>query len=224
MIVVHVPEDIARTTDYEYDVINGIKLRTVDNIRQSITHEKSDLYFGNSDRIDTVYEGGFKSWECQYDIIKHVKLCGSVLDLGCGVGCLGIFALKQHCQVDFIDYNDDVITHATIPNVVLNRGNTKNCQFYSGSWNELDPSLQYDYIVAADVLYAKRNHSEIARIIKTNLKEQGTCFIGTKSRYFGVDGDMLDFLSILSNFQLSFDKQCVHSSGIKRFILRIWKS
>lgn len=54
--------------------------------------------------------GGFKVWECTIDIIKYlidmdINFKGAkVLDLGCGVGILGIYALQNDSIVTFQDY------------------------------------------------------------------------------------------------------------------------
>lgn len=66
----------------------------------------------HSDLIAGVYEGGAKIWECTDDLLLYVseKYEDSywkdkrVLDLGCGSGLLGIYAMKLGARVDFQDY------------------------------------------------------------------------------------------------------------------------
>lgn len=55
--------------------------------------------------------GGFKIWECTYDLIEYLEKNqdidlknAKVLDLGCGVGILGIYALLRGATVTFQDY------------------------------------------------------------------------------------------------------------------------
>lgn len=53
--------------------------------------------------------GGLKLWECTYDLATYLdssQLSGkSVLDLGCGIGLLGILALRMNAEtVHFQDY------------------------------------------------------------------------------------------------------------------------
>ena len=58
------------------------------------------------------YEGGRVVWECTKDLLAFLaaktQLEGKrVLDLGCGQGLLGIYALKKNASyVHFSDYND----------------------------------------------------------------------------------------------------------------------
>lgn len=65
----------------------------------------------HSDLLSGVYEGGLKVWECTFDLLNYLEgegVCfggASVLDLGCGAGLLGIFALlKGATSVVFQDY------------------------------------------------------------------------------------------------------------------------
>ncbi|CAG7726628.1 unnamed protein product, partial [Allacma fusca] len=66
----------------------------------------------SSDLIPGVYEGGFKMWECTSDLVKYLESNSDVvindntkvLDLGCGSGVLGLYALSRGGLVDFQDY------------------------------------------------------------------------------------------------------------------------
>lgn len=66
----------------------------------------------HSDLLPGVYEGGAKIWECTIDLIdyfvENTKLSDfkakRVLDLGCGSGLLGIYALTCGATVHFQDY------------------------------------------------------------------------------------------------------------------------
>lgn len=65
----------------------------------------------HSDLLSGVYEGGLKVWECTFDLLNYMETTNidfngaKVLDLGCGAGLLGIFALlKQATSVTFQDY------------------------------------------------------------------------------------------------------------------------
>ncbi|KAF9923544.1 Histidine protein methyltransferase 1 [Linnemannia zychae] len=83
---------------------------------------------GKSDLVKGVYEGGLKTWECALDLVAYLadqKLNFNgqkVLELGCGSALPGIYVLTQSntVQVDFQDYNDQVLKFVTLPNVLLN--------------------------------------------------------------------------------------------------------
>lgn len=94
---------------------------------------------GATDLIPGVYEGGLKVWECSQDLVEyliHLKVredkAGNpdvfrglrVLEVGCGAGYPGLYALTQGADVDFQDYNGEVLRGLTVPNVLLNRTTT----------------------------------------------------------------------------------------------------
>eukprot|EP00834_Sanchytrium_tribonematis_P000126 NODE_3_length_80033_cov_0.932970.p42 type:complete len:231 gc:universal NODE_3_length_80033_cov_0.932970:37222-36530(-) len=210
----------------EFESLRGIYIRTIKAIKSDMSEEQQKKYFGISDREDGIYEGGFKCWECQNDLIKLQKtLTGRVLDLGSGVGLLGISLAKisQETSIDFIDFNEEVIKFATIPNAIHNLGSRRvnQSRFFSGDWNDLDEDLKYNYIVAGDILYSAKKYLEIIRVIKKHLLPKGICLIATKSRYFGLDGNVDEFIKIGISLGLSFIKELSNSKGIKRYILQV---
>lgn len=134
--------------------------------------DKSDIIGAserNTDLIPCEYEGGVKLWECAVDLVEFLLETGvnfessSVLEIGCGVGLPGITALLKGASVHFQDYNDEVIEHVTIPNVLLNQHRTTQscpsttanrtlctnfptqtnrnfpevCRFFAGDWESL---------------------------------------------------------------------------------------
>ncbi|KAI8616753.1 hypothetical protein BC830DRAFT_1116790 [Chytriomyces sp. MP71] len=124
----------------------------------------------NTDLINGVYEGGFKTWECSLDMVKYLDEFSSdlfrgkrILELGCGSALPGLYCLAKGSHVDFQDYNELVIKMVTMPNVLINtvskpvvdgideRGtfevevqmsqlNQISCGFYAGDWGSLNPN------------------------------------------------------------------------------------
>lgn len=81
------------------------------------------------DLIPGEYEGGHALWESSIDLCKYLteiycppnRIASTVLELGCGAGLPGIQALRLGSQTTvFSDFNDDVLTSKTWPNIVLN--------------------------------------------------------------------------------------------------------
>ncbi|KAJ3069373.1 Histidine protein methyltransferase 1 [Podochytrium sp. JEL0797] len=124
----------------------------------------------NTDLIDGVYEGGFKTWECSVDLASYLAevpevefLEKRVLELGCGSALPGLYCLAKGAHVDFQDYNDLVIQLVTMPNTLVNsfsrpepsaideKGlfeveidahaiHNLKAGFYSGDWGSLNAS------------------------------------------------------------------------------------
>lgn len=130
---------------------------------------KSSAYMG-TDLVPGEYEGGDVVWECSLDLCRYlhrnsVTFTGHVIELGCGHGLPGCWALSQARKnpdlpiaVCFTDYNEFVLD-ATIANVVLNikcndskREEKDGCELAkwlithtalgSGDWNDLSALLQ----------------------------------------------------------------------------------
>lgn len=67
----------------------------------SITSSVLTAEGSHSDLLSGVYEGGLKVWECTFDLLNYLENNNisfnglKVLDLGCGAGLLGIYALLK---------------------------------------------------------------------------------------------------------------------------------
>ena len=138
-----------------------------------------------SDLVSNVYEGGFKLWECAVDLagflaeLPDAELgpAHRVLELGCGHGLPGLVALRRGAQVDFVDYNVEVLQQLTIPNAVAAEADQQGAdalgdlervlgalagraRFFSGDWcgllgGESPAHAAYDVILTSDTLYTE---------------------------------------------------------------------
>ena len=138
-----------------------------------------------SDLLPGVYEGGFKLWECAVDLagflaeLPDAELgpAHRVLELGCGHGLPGLVALRRGAQVDFVDYNVEVLQQLTIPNAVAAEADQQGAdalgdlervlgalagraRFFSGDWcgllgGESPAHAAYDVILTSDTLYTE---------------------------------------------------------------------
>ena len=207
----------------------------------------------NTDLIPLVYEGGLKIWECSIDLVEYLLESGMsfqdkrVLEIGCGAGLPGIYALLHGAEVHFQDYNDDVIEYVTIPNVLLNLSQQngqcqlelstfdvvetvrKCCRFFSGDWGsvadfinpERDRDLMYDVILTSETIYAVESHAKLYHFIKRHLKKpDGEAYVAAKTHYFGVGGGTRSFEKLVTTDALFDVSVCkVYSDGVQREIL-----
>lgn len=135
----------------------------------------------DSDIQTGIYEGGFKVWECSIDLVEYMKQhlqtldLTSVLELGCGHGLPGIFALKNGAtNVVFNDYNAQVITLATTMNVQLNVNSSLLSQatFYSGDWAQVSETFVLpvaSLLLTAETIYTEAVAVQLFEVIKTLL-------------------------------------------------------
>lgn len=115
----------------------------------------------DTDLKANIYEGGFKSWECSYDVIDYMARSLSdglttslFLDLGCGTALPSCFLFTEHTRrhvenVKYIlsDYNYDVLRLVTVPNLLIHWAST------------LDPTLIHQLTHTEDG--PESNHDEL---------------------------------------------------------------
>ena len=101
-----------------------------------------------------------------------------VLELGCGLGLVGIAALAAGCQVSLTDYDVNAITTARL-NAALN--GFPDADAFVLDWRS-PPELTYSVIVGCDVTYESRNHAPILDLIDRMLEPDGFCWIADGGR------------------------------------------
>ncbi|KAA6383002.1 MAG: hypothetical protein EZS28_021473 [Streblomastix strix] len=193
---------------------------------QSVINVDSTLgqVLKSSDIVPKIYEGGFTLWNCSAELSKVVSqhdLSGlRILEAGCGHGLPGITALLQGAlQVDFLDFNEDVLRLATIPNVELNENGKlllNRSRFICGDWQflpELIDKQYYDVELSAETVYRQENFAYLEQImnlllkkkIKSNLQQSivslntPCALFAGKSTYFGIDGGIESFRRYVSS-------------------------
>eukprot|EP00118_Oscarella_pearsei_P012501 m.92598 g.92598 ORF g.92598 m.92598 type:complete len:290 (+) comp36746_c0_seq3:34-903(+) len=194
----------------------------------------------HSDLIPSVYEGGFKIWECSIDLIEYfvargIQFAGKrVLELGCGSGLPGIYALTRGAsEVHFQDYNPEVIQHITIPNVMINlqQGDdkvTESCKFYAGDWHHIndlftsDKRERYDLILTSETIYNPETYPILIQLFRDQLKQSGTVYVAAKTNYFGVGGSTQLFTeTLLKSGKFFMESHQVTSEGLSREIIQV---
>ncbi|CAM6094299.1 unnamed protein product [Calypogeia fissa] len=161
------PNEVEAVTPFPVDLVvfqEGFTLlRGRVSTAKVIGVDKTDLLPGK-------YEGGLKLWECTIDLVNvimremkagHLSLKEKrVLELGCGHGLPGIFAIVKGAKsVHFQDFNAEVLRSLTIPNVVANidaaqQGtdvydgviskswhSTLDVRYYAGDWGNVEELL-----------------------------------------------------------------------------------
>ncbi len=169
----------------------------------------------HSDLIPKVYEGGYKVWECSVDLLQflmeknaEINFSGKrVVEMGCGQGLPGIWALLHGAEVYFQDYNKEVLEEATLPciqhNIQLNGCDASkvmaNCKLVSGDWAELMHTLgvKFDYILTSETIYNQANYAALHDFCKAVLKPDGFILLSAKRYYYGVGGGVDSFLDFV---------------------------
>ncbi|KAG4303705.1 hypothetical protein PCANB_000088 [Pneumocystis canis] len=169
-LLVFLPENIEFniiTIESQEDLLNTILLpkRELWDIRLQLMTDDYDtsqdeLSFlnGSKDIIPYIYEGGYKTWECSYDLTQYV--CKSslkynkVLELGCGSALPSmalfihtlIYSKNQAVKFTLQDYNLTVLKFLTIPNFFLAWAITKNQKIASLKEMNITDTLKKEFL------------------------------------------------------------------------------
>ena len=102
-----------------------------------------------------------------------------VLELGCGIGLVGLAALAQGLDVTFSDYDRTAIKLAVYN---ARKNGFPNASSLLLDWRD-PPQLEFPIILASDVLYESGNQSLILDVVATTLAGDGACWIGDPGRH-----------------------------------------
>lgn len=101
-----------------------------------------------------------------------------VLELGSGIGLVGLAALARGWDVTFSDYDET--------SLALCRLNALRNGFPAARTLRLDwrapTSLQFPVILGCEVIYERRNHAPILDVLDRMLAPAGCCWIGDPGR------------------------------------------
>lgn len=226
-------------------MITDIKLDSIDDNQTSQMLQCNDI-------IPAVYEGGFKTWECSLDLTRYLmglSLDGKrVLELGCGSGLPGIYALMNGAHVTFQDFNIQVLKYSTFPNALLNMDHTVktdfingifehslnagfklNAEFWAGDWGSLTDEWSnhdnYDIILSSETIYDSSSYATFTGLIDKCLRPGGILLIAAKYQYFGCSGSLILFLNYLKNNYPCWKVSIVmeSSQGVRRQVVQVVK-
>lgn len=139
-----------------------------------------------------------------------------VLEIGCGLGLVGIAATAIGADVMFTDHDDHALAYTQIN---FKRNFKRNASVKRMDWRERHTTEAYDFILGADILYEKRWLAPVYNVITKKLKLDGCVLIAEPNRT--VAGDfftMIERGSYKKQSWLKRTKVCnkLHSVTIHR--------
>ncbi|GAB5439953.1 MAG: methyltransferase domain-containing protein [Fuerstiella sp.] len=110
----------------------------------------------------------------------------TVLELGCGMGLTGLAALMCGLHVTF---TDAVPTAVRLALHNAQRNGFSHCDGHVLDWNTATRASedvdQFDVILASDVLYERKLHLVLLKLLRQRLTDDGICLIGDPFRQAG---------------------------------------
>ncbi len=101
-----------------------------------------------------------------------------VLELGCGVGLVGLAACAKGCRVTMTDYEAKAVAVAQ-HNARLN--GFEEFEAFELDWRT-PPSTTFPAIIGCDLLYEQRNHVPILDLLEVMLEPGGLCWLADGGR------------------------------------------
>ena len=112
-------------------------------------------------------------------ILDGPSLAGlRVLDLGCGLGAVGIAAAQRGANVVFLDWEPRAL--AVVEQSIRALG--LSADFIAADWREPPDLGRFPRIYAADVLYEDRNLPAVAAFVREHLTPDGEAWIADPGR------------------------------------------
>jgi predicted nicotinamide N-methyase len=103
----------------------------------------------------------------------------AVLELGCGIGIVGLIALSCGYQVTF---SDGVALAVRLAAENARRNGLVHFRSIQMDWRK-PTEERFPVIIGSDVLYDRQNHELLLRVLDAMLQQDGVCWLGDPGRY-----------------------------------------
>lgn len=132
-------------------------------------------------------------------IMQHVSLAGrQVLELGCGLGLVGVVAALQGARVLCTDYEADALAFARHN---ARRNACRQVRFRLVDWRRPLLRRRYDMILASDVIYEARNFGPLVAVLQRYLARGGCALFAEPGR-----PNAMPFFALLRQRGFTYDK------------------
>ncbi len=116
-----------------------------------------------------------KIWEASFVLAEYLAGLDAnaekrFLEIGCGLGVVGIVASSFGHHVTMTEYNQDALNFARA-NALLNEAS--NVEIRAMDWHNPEIQGGFDYIVGSEILYREGDFQPILRLLRTYLKKGG---------------------------------------------------
>jgi tRNA1(Val) A37 N6-methylase TrmN6 len=158
-----------------------------------------------------------KIWEASFVLAEYLagldpKAGKKFLEIGCGLGVVGIVASSFGHHVTMTEYNKDALNFARA-NALLNEAS--NLEIRVLDWYHPEIEGSFDYIVGSEILYREGDFQPILKLLRTFLKEGGEIILAE-----GIRKTSMAFMHQMSDyFHITAQKKVLRSHGKEMAIM-----
>ena len=154
-----------------------------------------------------------KIWEASFVLAKYLAGLDAnagkrFLEIGCGLGVVGIVASSFGHHVTMTEYNQDAL-HFARANALLNEAS--NVEIRALDWYNPEIEGSFDYIVGSEILYRECDFQPILKLLRTYLRKGGEIILaeGIRKTSMAFMHQMEDYFHITAQKKVlrSMDKQ-----------------
>ncbi len=166
-----------------------LELLTVENITPFL----SELEDKGDEALQS-FPYWIKIWESAIILAAHLAeqnldKTQTVLELGAGMGVVGMFLAASGHPVTLTDYNDDALA---LMKQNVDRNNLSSARIQKLDWNDPPRSMdKYDIVCGAELVYRQTDAEPVLQTIRQCLKPDGAAFLAHNIRQLS----MVEFLA-----------------------------
>jgi len=137
---------------------------------------------------------------------QPVVLGRRMLEIGAGLGIVGIYAALCGHQVTITDVNDDAL-HFARANVLLN--GVQHVEVSKLDWNDAAAAETYDVIVGAEIVYDRQSYPALVEFLRRSLAPGGIIFLAKNASLHAPTF----FVELTKYFEFKQTTQTIQSDG-----------
>lgn len=200
-VVVHQHEQIQgyETTDIRLAIQNcQLRLTKIKDL-EALLEDLDPVTFAEDERLPYWAELWPSSVALAQHVTQHLDMAGRrILELGCGLGLVGVVAALHGGRVLCTDYEPDALAFARHN---ARRNACQQIQFRLVDWRRPALRRRYDYILASDVIYEARNFGPLVAVLQRYLARGGTAVFSEPGRV-----NAIPFFALLRKYGFAYHK------------------
>ena len=199
VVYAHEPLQSYATTDIHLAIQNcQIQMTKIKDL-EALLEDLDPVTFAEDERLPYWAELWPSSVALAQHVTQHLDLAGRrILELGCGLGLVGVVAALQGARVLCTDYEPDALAFARHN---AHRNACRQMRFRLVDWRRPALRRRYDYILASDVIYEARNFGPLVALLQRYLARGGAAVFAEPGRV-----NAIPFFALLRKYGFAYQK------------------